>query len=94
MENTVPWLKKDDTKYQQCLESLTEKWMDIEDKDFFKYVPYELTYDEFIKNLEEHDYDSWIPIHCKIKSISENAYRVILWERYTGKSIWETRFKR
>lgn len=81
-------------KYSQRLQSLTEKWMEIEDKDFFKYVPYELTYEEFIKNLEEHDYDSWIPIHCKIKGISEDSYRIILWERYTGKSIWETRFKK
>lgn len=81
-------------KYSQKLQSLTEKWMDIEEKDFFKYIPYELSYDEFIKNLEEHDLDSWIPIHCKIKGITENVYRIILWERYCGKSIWETRFKK
>lgn len=81
-------------KFTQRLQSLTEKWIDIEDKDFFKYIPYELTYEEFIKNLEEHDYDSWISIHCKLKGISEDTYRIILWERYCGKSIWETLFKR
>ena len=93
----IKWMNKDEksnSRFQQCLESLTEKWMDIEDRDFFKYVPYELTYEEFIKELEEHDYHSWIPIHCKIREISEDAFKIILWERYTGKSIWETRFKK
>lgn len=83
-----------DTKFHQRLETLTEKWMTIEDRDFFKYIPYELDYDEFIKELEEHEYDSWITIHCKLKGITEDAFRVILWERYCGKSIWETKYKK
>lgn len=76
------------------LTNLTIKWIDIEDRDFFRDVPYELTYDEFNKLLDEHDYEPWIPIHCKLNNISENAYRTILWERYCGKSVWDTRFKR
>ena len=77
-------------KFTTKLNFLCEKWMTIEVNDFFRNIPYELSHEEFNKLVDEHDLNDWIPIHCKIHGISENVYRIILWERYTGKSIWDT----
>ena len=65
----------DEERFQQRLISLTEKFMEIEYRDFFKHIHYELTQEQFDKELEEHDLDSWIPIHCKIKQLNEKDYR-------------------
>lgn len=74
----------DEDRFQQRLISLTEKFMEIEYRDFFKHIPYELTQEQFDKELEEHDFDSWIPIHCKIKQLNEKDYRNSLWNHYCG----------
>ena len=74
----------DEERFQQRLISLTEKFMEIEYRDFFKHIHYELTQEQFDKELEEHDLDSWIPIHCKIKQLNEKDYRNSLWNRYCG----------
>jgi hypothetical protein len=74
----------DKERFERRLAFLTEKFMDIEYRDFFKHVSYELTREEFDKEVEEHDLDSWIPIHCKIKDLNEKDYRDSLWNRYCG----------
>ncbi len=83
-ENELLKEKQEEDKFQQRLTTLTEKFMDIEYRDFFKHVSYELNREEFDKELEEHDLDSWIPIHCKINQLNEIDYRNSLWLRYTG----------
>jgi hypothetical protein len=74
----------DEERFKQRLKMLTEKWIDIEYRDFFKHISYELTREEFDKEVEDHDLDSWIPIHCKIKQLNEKDYRDNLWNRYCG----------
>lgn len=76
-------------KFTQKLEELTKKWLDIEEKDFLKYVPYELSREEFNKEIEEHDLHAWLIMKCKLTGISEDCFKMILWEKYTGKSIWD-----
>lgn len=70
--------------YQERLEYLTEKNMDFEDRDFFRYVSYELDKESFMMELDAHEYSSWIPIHCEIKNINTTDYREGLWARYCG----------
>lgn len=67
-----------------CLSTLCEKWIHIEDKDFFKHIPYELTQEAFENELYEHDYNLWIPIHCQLKNVREDDYKQRLWNRYCG----------
>ncbi len=67
------------------LSILSDKYMRIESHDFFKNIDYELTREQFDKELEEHDIYDWIPIHCSIKDLNEKDYRDNLWERYCGK---------
>ncbi len=63
---------------------LSDRYMKLESNDFFKHVSYELTREEFDKELAEHDIDDWIPIHCKIHGYYEKVYRDTLWNRYCG----------
>jgi len=63
---------------------LSDRYMKLESNDFFKHVSYELTREEFDKELAEHDIDDWIPIHCKLNDYNEKAYRDTLWNRYCG----------
>lgn len=90
MEDSITKLNR----LTEKIKNLTERWIRIEENDFFRNIPYELTEEEFNQLIDEHDVNDWIPIYCEIYNITENVYRIILWERYTGKSIWETKFKR
>lgn len=73
--------------FQQRLNSLTDKYIDIEYKDFFRYIPYELSREQFDIELHDHDLDSWISIYCKIYEKDEGEYRNNLWMIYCGHKI-------
>ena len=66
------------------VEDLTEKYVIEEHKSFFKHISYELTREEFDKELAENDLELWIPIYCYIKQLNEKDYRNSLWLRYCG----------
>lgn len=66
------------------VEDLTDKYVIEEHKNFFKHIEYELTREEFDKEVAEHDLNDWIPIYCYIKQLNEKDYRNGLWFRYCG----------
>lgn len=71
-------------KFEERLLNLAEKYEDIERRDFFRYVSYELTRDSFDQELHDHDLESWVTLFCRVKNLDENEYRENLWKYYCG----------
>jgi hypothetical protein len=87
LDNIIAMADENKLRLERCsqrLSILSDKYLKIEFNDFFKHVPYELTREEFDKELQEHEIDDWIPVHCSLKDMNEKDYRDKLWERYCG----------